>query len=312
MMAEIRRVALFVFDRDNDYQALLEQDSEDSARRHRLELAVFHAENSLPKQVEQIRGALVGSTMRAPDAILVSPVSEVALMPMVHVAARARIAWVFLNRWNDAINDLRGEYPGVPIFTVSADQDQVGTVHGRQIARLWRPGDECVYIQGPLGTSSAKRRLAGTERELAGSATTLTILHGDWSRQGGRDVMSQWLRMLPRASMANLVVVAQNDSMAIGAREALLEWNVGHRATLQADIVGCDGSPEFGQAMVVTRQISATVVIPSVSGRAIDQLVASERAGHLPTAEIRVPVESYPSVEAIRSLRTEHSTSPAP
>lgn len=305
-MPERRRLALFLFDQGNDYQALLEQDCIQAARRHRLELTVFHADNSLNRQVDQIRNALASGS-NAPDAVLVSPVSEVALMPMVHVAARSGVGWVFLNRWNDAISELRLQYPTVPIFSVSADQDQVGTLHGRQLARLCRPGDECVYIQGPLGTSSAKRRLAGTQRELSsGSCATLTILHSDWSRDGGRNVMTQWLRMLPRASVSGLVVVAQNDSMAVGARDALAEWDPGGAS---ADIVGCDGSPEFGQQMVATRQLSATIVIPAVTSRAVDELIASDK-GNRSSPEVPVAVRSFPDLESIRSLRVAATTRP--
>lgn len=298
-MAERRRLALFLLDEHNDYQALLEQDCVQIARRNRLELGVFSAANDLNKQVEQIRSVLSGAAMRVPEAILVSPVSEVALMPMVHVAARSGIAWVFLNRWNDAVNALRDQYPSVPIFSVSADQDQVGTLHGRQIAKLRRPGDECVYIQGPLGTSSAKRRLASTQRELNGSGAALTVLHSDWSRKGGKDVMTQWLRMVPRASVSGLTVVAQNDTMAVGARDALNEWSQG---AVSADIVGCDGSPEFGQHLVATGELTATVVIPAVTSRAVEELLHSER-GPRPAAEVAVAVRSYPSIEALRSTR---------
>lgn len=304
-MAERRRLALFVFDRNNDYQALLEQDAEQAARRHRLELTVHFADNRLSEQVEQIRSAVASDAKRSVDAILVSPVSEVALTPFVQMAARAGIAWVFLNRWTDAMNDLRDQHRGVPLFSVSADQDEVGVVHARQIGELWRPGDECIYIQGPLGTSSSRKRLASTERTLSGSGKTLTVLHGDWSREGGQSVMAQYLRMLSHAQIRGLVVASQNDAMAIGAREALGQWNTARSsATLAADFIGCDGSPQFGQALVSSGKLSATVVIPPVAGRAIDELVASDRTGQVPASEIIVPVSSYPSIGAIRSLRS--------
>jgi ribose transport system substrate-binding protein len=243
---------------------------------------------------------LRGTPSRALDAILISPVSDVTLLSMLHVAAQAGVAWVFLNRWNDAIRELRQHYPKVAIFSVSADQEQVGTLQGRQILRLWRPGDECVYIQGPLGTSSARRRFEGAQQQLSASAVPMTVLHSDWSRAGGMRVMAQWLEMLNPHSRTRLIVAAQNDSMAMGAREAFEQWSARSASgVVRASLLGCDGSPSFGQLMVQTGRLVATVVIPPVAGAAIEQLVRYFRSGWMPPAEITLPVRSYPGLEEI-------------
>ena len=304
-MAERRHICLFLVNEENDYQVALRQQCEQVARRFQMSVAVFSAENRSGRQEEQIRNAIAGQEQRRPDAVLVSPVSEAALLSLIHSAAQAGVAWVFLNRRHASIDDLRQQYPKVPVFSVSADQIQIGAVQGRQISMLLKPGDELLYIQGSLGSSSTKLRLKGMREQIPSNGMEMTSFNSDWTQAGGKSVMTQWLQMLPHTSLPSLVVAAQNDSMAAGAREAIVEWSSGRGVRIEnVDIVGADGSPSFGQRMVSMGQLTATVVIPPVSGRALEELQAIERTGVNGAGDIQVSVEPFPSLNAMRSLRT--------
>ncbi len=188
------RIALFLYDRLNDYQALNQADGEQAARRCAVHLSVFSAENSAETQIRQVRAALSEPEATRPRALLICPVSEMALMPLAHNAARLGIAWVLLSRWSDAIHDFRRQYPQVPIFAVLPDQLEIGRIQGQQLRALLHAGDELVYIQGPIATYSTRYRRVGLEKEIASVRDIrLSLVNGDWSEQSGESAMKVWL-----------------------------------------------------------------------------------------------------------------------
>ncbi|HZU82835.1 MAG TPA: hypothetical protein VE987_07965, partial [Polyangiaceae bacterium] len=124
--------------------------------------------------------------------------------------------------------------------------------------------------------------------------------HADWSADGGFAAMTNWLGIFGRRSLPGFVVAAQNDDMACGARKALLEWlRSGRSLAEDPRIIGCDGVPSFGHRLVTEGQLTATVVVPSVANRAIEELTAARANRRAPEAHVVVEVESLPSVEAL-------------
>lgn len=298
------RVGLFLLDRLNDYQALQQSDCEKAARRHDLRLTVWSADKNVDTQIRQIRAQLAENESNRPRALIVCPVSEMALLPLVHDAAKLGVAWVFLSRWTDSIHDFRRQYPKVPIFAVLPDQLEIGRIQGQQLRAFLRAGDEVVSIQGPIGTYSTRLRRAGLEGELADkTGLRWSRFNGDWSELGGESAMKNWLSTFPISRVPEFVIAAQNDSMAAGAREAFLNWATGNSQPPRADltVLGCDGSPAFGQRLVAEGKLRATVVVPPVSGRAVEEIVAALRSGRQPVAETKVSVSSYPDLGTLSS-----------
>jgi ABC-type sugar transport system substrate-binding protein len=293
------RIALFLYDRLNDYQALNQADGEQAARRCAAHLSVFSAENSADTQIRQVRAVLSEPEATRPRALLICPVSEMALMPLAHNAARLGIAWVLLSRWSDAIHDFRRQYPQVPIFAVLPDHLEIGRIQGQQLRVLLHAGDELVYIQGPIATYSTRRRRIGLEKELA-SVQNIRLSHvnGDWSEQGGESAMKVWLSAFTKRKLPGFVIAAQNDSMAAGALQAVRDWGAAGGQIPQGDlrVVGCDGSPSLGQRLVASGRLRATIVVPPVSGRAVEEVVSALRDGRRPAAETTVLVRSHPDI----------------
>jgi hypothetical protein len=66
--------------------------------------------------------------------------------------------------------------------------------------------------------------------------------------------------------------VHQNDNMAMGAREAVEQSFEAAGKAVPADlrVLGCDGSVAFGARLVIQGKLSATIVVPPVSGPAIN------------------------------------------
>jgi ABC-type sugar transport system substrate-binding protein len=302
------RIALFLQNAANDYQCLLRDDCQAAATRHDFLLTVHSADNDGEVQLRQIRTVLASPRSQWPAAILVTPVREVGLRAVVHEAANQGIGWVSLNRWSDYLLELRREFARLPVFSVTADQTEVGRIQGRQLRCLLGDVGELVYIQGPLGTSSAQKRTAGLRQEIERCPDVrLVSFHSDWSSEGGEKVMRDWIHIFPRGKLPRFVVGAQNDSMASGARRALLEWAGSEEKMSSICLTGCDGTPAFGQRLVKEGKLTATVVIPSVGGKAIEELALALAGGRPTSTEIVVSVSSYPALE---TLAKEHRRKP--
>ncbi len=143
------------------------------------------------------------------------------LLPAVRTAARAGIHWGFLTCWLDAITELRRDYPDVDIFSVLANQSEIGRLQGQQLATLRTPDAELIYVSGPAGTSSARQRADDIHAELESSRHRCQTFFGDWSQESGRMATTRWLAGLAKTKLASLMIVGQNDNMAMGAREAV-------------------------------------------------------------------------------------------
>jgi len=296
-------LALFILDFVNNYQLLLRDDAQKAARRFNHTVSVYAADRNADTQVRQIQAVLNEPQNRRPSAILVSPVRESSLVGVLGDAVGKGIPWIFLNRWCEVIDSVRREHPHVPVFSVSADQSEIGRTQGKILNQILNPGDELVYIQGPHGTSSVNRRHSAMQQELAGLlGVRWSNYNSDWSAQGGHTVMTGWLQTFTSGKLPNFVACAQNDDMALGARQAIIDCKNAASAR-SPRIVGCDGLPSFGQRLVTEGQFVATVFVPPVSGRAIEELFAALRGGPPAPAEISIGVECYPRLESLASRR---------
>jgi ABC-type sugar transport system substrate-binding protein len=289
-------IALFLRTLTNDYQELLREDCTAAAARRGYALAVFSADNDPDRQARQIRDCLAETSGTRPTVVFVSPVRENMLLVTAYEAARSGVGWVVLNRSSDYLPELRKAFPDVPLFCVNADQVEVGRIQGRQFKILLPAGGELLYVQGPILTSSAQKRLLGLQQVLKGTPIKMSTFSADWSQQGGEQAAKSWAQVFRHRDVPACVVGAQNDSMAMGVRKAFLEEaDARQRPDIaRIRITGCDGSPAYGQRLVSQRELTATVIIPSAAGRAVDELTAFLDRRRTPPAEVVLEVTPYP------------------
>ena len=291
-----RRIGLFLQNLENDYQQLLRDDCRTTGARHGFHVDVFSADGNPNKQVQQIHNALRLPLAARLQAVLVSPVRESNLMSNVTEALRSNIGWIMLSRFSDYLASARSEFASVPLFCVMPDHEEIGRIQGRQFKALLPAGGELVYIRGPLGTYSAERRLTGMQKELADTAIHPLIFNSDWTLDGGARAITDWVSVFGAHELPACVVGAQNDSMALGARQALLGAAGKKKEPIGAKFAftGCDGSSGFGQRLVRDGQLAATILVPSVSGRAVIELASMLDGKSIPPLSIIVDVSSYP------------------
>jgi ABC-type sugar transport system substrate-binding protein len=308
-----KKLALFLRAIDNEYQELQRSEFLLRTHLHGWAPSVLDAGNDPLRQRMQVEQALRGG--ESFGALLVQPVLESGLEPEAIEAARQGIGWVILNRSSDYVRALRLNHAKVPVFCVDPDQTQIGELQGRQILALLPNGGSALYISGPAATSSAQRRLAGTQIALAGAPVRMSTAEGDWTERSGKEATRHWLQGEPPGHFTQLVLVAQNDAMALGARSALLEEaKISGRAEVaDVPIVGCDGLPKAGQRWVASGELSATVTVPPTAGVAVDRLATIWGTGNDPSSDIALAVVPFPDFDVLeRSMRRKSGPSKAP
>ena len=104
----------------------------------------------------------------------------------------------------------------------------------------------------------------------------VTLLRGQWTEESSQRAVRSWLKLTTSQRAAIDLVGAQDDSMAIGARNAFQEIpNESERERwLRRPFTGCDGLPATGQAWVKDGTLAATIFVPPNAGQGIEMLTA--------------------------------------
>lgn len=282
----------------NDYQERLKEDALKRAKHLGFELDIHLADNDAHRQINQIKTAIERRAATRTTAIMVHPVSDNALAAAGRTAVVAGLDWVLLSRSADYLESLRQEFPRQVIFTVLPDQMEIGRIQGYQVRALAAPGERVLCITGRADTWSAGLRLAGL-KEIAGGINPIADVDGSWTEEGARRAVDEWLEVEGRKGPIG-AFVAQNDDMAVGTyqavRDAIARWALPLAAV---PIVGCDGSPRFGQRLVRERRLSCTVAVSSSSGPALDWLHRARTEQERPPTQVVLPVTSFPAMEEL-------------
>lgn len=293
------RIIVSLTTNDNDYQIEQAKDAENAARRLGVDVKIIYAENDAITQSQQLLKYIQGSNK--PDAIVFEPVGT-GLPQVARAAAQAGIGWAVLNKDVDYLTDLR-RINKAPMFALSSDHYEVGRIEGRQIAALVPNGGYILYLQGPASSSAAMQRSAGmTETKPAN--VQVRAMKGQWTEESAYKAVVSWLRLSTSREVPISAVVAQNDSMAIGARRAFKEQMTADRDHwLELPFLGCDGMPETGQAWVKSGVLKATIQIPPNAGQAVDVMVNTLQTHLTPPEQTLTVPTSFPPLEKLAGRR---------
>jgi len=286
---------------DNDYQIEQAVSAEDTARRLGVDLQIVYADNDAINQSQQLLKIIQSSSNSRPDAIVFEPAGSTGLPQVARAAAAAGMGWVILNREADYIADLRKTYR-VPAFCITSDHRAIGRIQGRQIGALLPKGGSILYIQGPSGSDAAQQRTDGMQ-ETRPAEVEVRMLRAQWTEGSAHQAVSAWLRLSTSRALPIEAIIAQDDSMAMGARKAIQE--IGDMQLrdrwLAAAFTGCDGMPKTGQAWVRNGSLAATVVVPANTGLALEMLAQTIHTGTVPAERTYTDVRSYPPIDELAS-----------
>jgi ABC-type sugar transport system substrate-binding protein len=266
-----------------------------AARGAGVEVEVDFAEGNALVQIHQLFAHIHAPEGRRPTAILVESVAGEGLERVARNAVKAGIGWILLNTRTAYLESLRHEYPRLPLSMVSVDQEEIGRIQARQARALLPGGGSVLYLQGPPDSPAAQDRLRLLQEGIGGAGIDLRVLNGKWTEAGGQAAVASWLRLKTSDSFRPDLVVSQNDAMAVGAWNAIVDLR---KDWAGVPVTGCDGLPEEGVRLVDAGRLAATIVTPPTAGTAV-ALVARSLAGEeLPPQVILTP-RSHPAVDAI-------------
>ncbi len=289
---------------DNDYQIEQSESAEQAARKTGVDVQIIHAQNDAINQSTQILKAVQAPKELRPDAVIFEPVGGTALPQVAKAAVSAGIGWVILNRDATYIEELR-KTSTAPLFAISSDHVEIGRIQGRQMAALLRGGGSVLYIQGPSENSAAKDRTAGMQ-ETKPASVQVTMLKAQWTQESAQRAVRSWLKLTTSQRAAVDLISAQDDSMAMGARDAFKELtNEDERERwLKLPFTGCDGLPKTGQAWVRSGLLAATIFVPPNAGQAIETLADAIQNRKMPAERVVTAAVSIPPLDALARKKT--------
>lgn len=290
------KVVVALLNADQEFQQLQAKDARESAARLNLDVEVAFAEGHAVVQIQQLFKHIHAPEAERPAAIVVETTTAEGLERVARNAVKAGIGWILVNARVSYVDELRQAHPELPIAMLGADQREVGRIQGRQCRALLPSGGNVLYVQGPADSSVTLGRLEGL-KEVLGEGFEVRSLNGDWTEASGEKALVAWFRLKTAEAFRPDVLACQNDSMAAGARKAILErrrdWTV-------LPFLGCDGLPEGGQRMVTQGLLAATVITPSNTGPALEIVARWLRTGEVPPRETLLSPRSYPPEDRLR------------
>jgi ribose transport system substrate-binding protein len=294
------RFLLSLHTRKNDFQVAQAASAEQVARKLGVDLDIVYADSDAVNQSTQILNALQGRAEFRPNAIILEPISNIALPQAAAAACTAGIGWAVLNRTPDYLPQLR-QTAAAPVFAVGMDNLEIGRIQGRQFAALLPKGGSILYVEGPSRSSSAQQRTAGM-LETKPSNIQVSMVKGEWTEQSAQRAVRSWLKVATLQGQAIDLVSAHDDTMAMGARKLFQE--IGdqkeQRRWLSLPFTGCDGQPATGQAWVRDGLLTATIYIPPFAGEAVEILVRAISAGVQPPERALTASHSIPTLDVLR------------
>jgi ribose transport system substrate-binding protein len=285
---------------DNDYQMAQANAAEQAARKLGMDLELAYSDNDAVTQSTQILKAVQGPAESRPDAIVVEPISSIALPQVARAACEAGIGWAVLNRTPDYLRQLRATAKA-PVFAISSNHTEIGRIQGRQIAALLPGGGAALYVEGPSRSSAAEQRTKGMLETKPANVHVVATLKGEWTEHSGQRAVRSWLKLATSQSATINLVAAQDDSMAMGARKAFEEISnpEARQRWLSLPFIGCDGQPATGEAWVQQGLLAATIYMAPNAGQAMEILAASIQAGTQPAEHVLTESHSIPPLESL-------------
>src|SRR5882672_1178167 len=292
------RFLLSLVTADNEFQREQAAAGHQAAKQFDAEVQVIYSDSDAIQQSEQLLTIIQEPNSR-PDGIIVQPAGGTTLPQVARAAASAGIGWVILNREAEYVQEFRTTYK-VPVCSVSSDQVEIGRIQGRQVAALLPEGGLALHIQGPAANPAVRQRTHGLTETKPANVLTKIIKTANWTSDAGYRAMSSWLRLSTSRGESIDLIVAQGESLVLGARKAMQEqsgadWDKWSRLPL----LGVDGLPQGGQKWVRDGMLAATVVVPPNAGVALEILMKAIQTGIQPPENTLIAPVSYPPIASL-------------
>lgn len=176
-----------------------------------------------PDNVEEQKEMVEQVLKHPPDAVIFIPVDDVAMVESVRKLNAASIPVVL------AANPLPGQF----VSYVGADDFEIGYRQAHYLFESLGGKGKVVVIEGTAGAPTSRERLRGYRRAFAEypNIDALGSIVGNYQQGDAKHAMETFLKEHPQLD----AVLSANDSMALGALEAL------EQASRGATVIGING-----------------------------------------------------------------------
>lgn len=217
--------------------------------------------DNIPEQLSQVEDVIV----KKPDAIVFVPVDYKALVPAVEKMNEAGIPVVNLT------DHMAG---GKIVAFVGIDDLKVATATAQALIKAIGGKGNVVILEGVKGSASSQNRVHGFNETLKGypDIKVLASQPANFQRLNALQVMENLIQSFPQIDG----VLAANDSMAIGAIEAL------EAANRKSVVVGINGTKEAVDAIKSGKLLATGQADPFMQG-CLGTLIAIRHVRKLPT-----------------------------
>src|SRR5262245_35864162 len=290
-------IALCLSNDANEYQKAVRTDALSTAAKLGFELSTFTCDDRVPTQTRQLLDFIRVTPEKRPRVIIIMAARVSSLDRLAREAVESKIGWICINRRMDCVVELGAEFPTVPIGFVTPDQHETGRIQGRQFRALLPNGGKLLYVRGEATSSSAQGRLEGMQETIRGAKIEMAgMLDGNWSGSDSERVVSNFLRIVLSGPQRIDLIGCQSDEMAVGALKALkaVADYLKKPELAKTPVTGCDGLPDGGQELVNRGELTATVIMPSTGGPAVELAAKAVTNGVLPPAEVQLSPISFP------------------
>jgi ribose transport system substrate-binding protein len=296
------RIAVSLTEEDSVYQQAEAQAAHNAAQKHGFNVDVTYAHGDAIAQSDHLLNLIHAPADTRPDVIMLEPVGT-GMVRVAREAARVGIGWIVLNREVDYVAELRAS-SHAPVFAVTTNHLETGRIQGQQLNALLPTGGSVIYLKGPNGHPVVQARQRGM-LETKNNHVRIRPLHGHWQESVAFEVVTSWMRLPTRQEFCPLVVAAQNDFMAKGARKAFDQFanHPKFQSVTGVRYIGCDGLEEHGQRWVAEGLLDATIVCPSLTALALDVLAREVRSGTAAGPLILAQPSSFPDLSHLRPVR---------
>lgn len=251
----------------NPYWGAMEQGIRAGAQAGNVNLIVQSVASE--SDVEPQLNACLNLLQRNPQALVVAAINSVNLLPCLRQANQRNIPVVDLDANLDPAV-LQRENIRIA-FSISSDNRRAGASAAEYIvAKLGQNfRGKVLVIEGLAGNvTGAARRDGFIERlkQIAPNAQVVATLPGDWDRLKAANITNDVLQRHPDLA----AIYCANDTMALGAVEALFAANRGSRVL----VVGTDGNSDAIRSIRDGRLSASVAQFPFLVGqRAIENVL---------------------------------------
>ncbi|WP_103064316.1 sugar ABC transporter substrate-binding protein [Actinomyces qiguomingii] len=201
------RIALVMSHMTNSFTTTVANAAVAEGRELGLEVTVFDGNSDAATQISQIESAVA----QAYDGILVEPVSKEGIAPGLKAANEAQIPIATIVQ--------QAEQQERAASYIGGDDTAAGELQMTQVVEAIGEQGAVAVLYGPMGSDGQLQRKAGYDAVLAEHPGVSIVLEqtANWDTAEALTVTENWLSTGTHID----AIVAQNDSMALGAMKAL-------------------------------------------------------------------------------------------